>query len=408
MGAWDFVIGIFVGIILACVNFVVQTSRTSAIRAIYSGEFVRSTVRRPPVQQRYLKDAGRQTQIIKLAGFLFFGTIVDVETTVRSLIDDEAFFRRPIRYLVLDFTRVNGLDFSAAEALTRINRIANKRGILTIISGLNVQGEVAKSLQNVGLFAESSSVQIFETLNSALEYCENEYLKIFYNRREALLSQQRRSSTNATGATQSSSLDVPKDHQAAPGSTSNILGDPAVFSHSPRREYLQHAAVTTLLHEDKTSSQLSKEATKWSSYRQPLPLLLQTFQDLSSTHSESFWFPACAYFTRESYPKGTILYHEGDTAEAFYLLESGMLRAIYELPQGRYSELIVAGRPCGELPFFGGTPRTATVKVEQDCVAWVMSTSKWNELKDREPELARELLSVSLKLTAERMDSITS
>lgn len=414
MGAWDFVIGIFIGIILACVSFVVQTSRTSAIRAIYSGEFVRSTVRRPPVQQRYLKDAGRQTQIIKLAGFLFFGTIVNVETTVRGLIDEEAFSRRPIiRFLVLDFTRVSGLDFSAAEALTRINRIANKRGVLTIISGLDVQGEVAKSLQNVGLFAaESSNVQIFETLNSTLEYCENEYLKVFYSRKEALLSQQqRRSSTNDPGAaaqsSSSSSLDVPRDQPAHPASSS-ALGDLITLSHSPRREYLQHAAVTTLLHEDKTASQL---AAKWSSYRQPLPLLLQTFQDLSSsssTRSESFWFPACAYFIRETYPRGTILYREGDPPEAFYLLESGMLRAIYELPQGRYSELIVAGRPCGELPFFGGTPRTATVKVEQDSVAWCLTSTKWSELKDREPELARELLSVSLKLTAERMDSITS
>ncbi|OKL60224.1 hypothetical protein UA08_04618 [Talaromyces atroroseus] len=392
MGAWDFVIGIFVGIILACGNFVVQTSRKSAIRATYSGEFTASTVRRPPIQQRFLKDAGRQTLIIKLSGFLFFGTIVKVETTARGLIDDEAFRRRPIRFLVLDFPRVNGLDFSAAEALTRINRILGKRNVQVLISGLDVEGEVGKSLQNVGLFADESLVQIFEDLNSALEYCENEYLKVFYSRKEALTEQQQQESSREF-------LDVPPT-----ATTLTATGALDSYGHSPRRNYLQQAALHTLRQEESTSN----IAQKWTAYRQPLPLLLQTFQDLTTHKSEDFWFPACAYFRREFHRKETVLYHEGDAPEMFYLLESGMLRAEYALPQGRYSELIVAGRPCGELPFFSGTPRTATVRVDQDCVVWCLVRERWMELKAEEPEIAQEMLMITLQLTAERMDSITS
>lgn len=390
MGAWDFVIGIFVGIILACVNFVVQTSRKSAIRATYSGEFTASTVRRPPIQQKFLKVAGRQTFIIKLSGFLFFGTIVKVEMTARALIDEEAFTRQPIRFLVLDFSRVNGLDFSAAEALTRINRILGKRNVQVLISGLDVEGEVGKSLQNVGLFADEGQVQIFEDLNSALEYCENEYLKVFYSRKEALTEQQQSSRE---------SLQVPTGTVTAHQPS---LLDP--YGHSPRRNYLQQAALSTL-RENETSASITQ---KWTTFRQPLPLLLQTFHDLTTYQSEDFWYPACAYFRREVYPKDTVLYYEGDEPKMFYLLESGMLRAEYEPPQGRYSELIVAGRPCGELPFFGGTPRTATVKVDQDCVAWCLDRERWAELRAEEPEIAQELLMVTLKLTAERMDSITS
>jgi SulP family sulfate permease len=392
MGAWDFVIGILVGIILACVNFVVQTSRKSAIRATYSGEFTASTVRRPPIQQRFLKDAGKQTLIIKLSGFLFFGTIVKVEATVRGLIDEEAFNRRPIRFLVLDFSRVNGLDFSAAEALTRINRILGKRNVQTLISGLDVEGEVGKSLHNVGLFADESLVQIFEDLNSALEFCENEYLKIFYNRKEVLTRRMEEQQQPAQF------LDVPRDD-----SSSKQPAFTDLYSHSPRRTYLQQAALQTLSQDEHAV----RAPQKWMTYRQPLPLLLQAFHDL--THkTEDFWFPACAYFRREVYARNTVLYREGDAPQTFYLLESGMLRAEYTLPQGRYSELIVAGRPCGELPFFGDTPRTATVRVDQDCVAWCLDVARWEELRAAEPGLAQELLMVSLKLTAERMDSITS
>ncbi|KAF9895441.1 hypothetical protein FE257_000347 [Aspergillus nanangensis] len=386
MGAWDFVVGILVGIILACLSYVVQTSQKSAIRATYSGKITGSTVRRPPIQQRFLNEAGQQTLIIKLGGYLFFGTIVNVENTMRGLIEEEAFNRRPIRFLILDFSRVYGLDFSAAEAFTRINRVLRKRHVQMTISGLDVEAEVGRSLQNVGLFEPETGVQIFEDLNSALEFCENNYLKVFYSYREALLKRTNLSPTF---------LEVPVSQ------SQHHFGDGIVSS--PRHRYLQQAATTTL-HENE-SAVVAPAA--WTAMRQPLPLLLQTFQGLTS-RNEDFWFPACGYFARECYTAGTVLFEEGDMPNAFYLLESGMLRAEYELPQGRYFELIVAGRPCGELPFFSETRRTARVKAEQDCVAWCLNVAKWQALREQEPEIARELLTVSLKLTTERMDSITS
>ncbi|KAJ5107911.1 hypothetical protein N7456_004586 [Penicillium angulare] len=393
MGAWDFVIGIFVGIILACVNFVVQTSRKSAIRATFSGEIAGSTVRRPPIQQEFLHEAGQQTLIMKLGGYLFFGTIVNVENTMRGLIQDEAFSQQPIRFLILDFSRVYGLDFSAAEAFTRINRILRKRNVQTTISGLNLEGDVGKSLENVGLFEPESGVPIFEDLNSALEFCENDYLKVFYSHQEALINKSLQSAPSNT-------LQVPVP---SPPNTQPSLSDPMV--NSPRGQYLQRVATTTIREHETSMSMMTAPA--WSTMRQPLPLLLQTFQGLSG-QNEDFWFPACAYFSREVYPAGTILYHEGDVPRAFYLLESGMLRCEYDLPQGRYYEIVVAGRPCGELPFFSDTRRTATVKAEQECVAWCLSDQKWKALQEAEPRVARELLTVSLKLTTERMDCITS
>jgi SulP family sulfate permease len=396
MGAWDFVTGILVGIVLACVNFVVQTSRKSAIRATFSGEIAGSTVRRPPIQQQFLHEAGQQTLIMKLGGYLFFGTIVSVENTMRGLIEDEAFDRQPIRFLILDFSRVYGLDFSAAEAFTRINRILRKRNVQTTISGLNVEGDVGKSLQNVGLFEPDSGVPIFEDLNSALEFCENDYLKVFYSRQEAL-------GRKSIDSNASNHLPPPVPVPSSAHGRHSSLSENMVSS--PRRQYLQRVATTTIREHQQETSLMAAPA--WSAMRQPLPLLLQTFQGLS-TQNEDFWFPACTFFSCESYPANTVLYHEGDVPRAFYLLESGMLRCEYNLPQGRYFELVVAGRPCGELPFFSDTRRTATVKTEYDCVAWCLSDEKWKELQEQHPRIARELLVVSLKLTTERMDSITS
>lgn len=398
MGAWDFVMGILVGIILACVNFVVQTSRKSAIRATFSGEIAGSTVRRPPIQQQFLHEAGQQTLIMKLGGYLFFGTIVNVENTMRGLIEEEAFQQQPIRFLILDFSRVYGLDFSAAEAFTRINRILRKRNVQTTISGLNIDGDVGKSLQNVGLFEPDSGVPIFEDLNSALEFCENDYLKVFYSHQETLFS----TPTGTPNPENDNHLQVPIP-VSVPSLSRPSIADNIVSS--PRGQYLQRVATTTLREHESEATLMAAPA--WSAMRQPLPLLLQTFQGLSD-QNEDFWFPACSYFTCESFPTGAILYHEGDVPRAFYLLESGMLRCEYELPQGRYFELVVAGRPCGELPFFSETRRTATVKAEHESIAWSLSDERWKALQENEPRIARELLTVSLKLTTERMDCITS
>ncbi len=45
---------------------------------------------------------------------------------------------------------------------------------------------------------------------------------------------------------------------------------------------------------------------------------------------------------------------------------------------------------------------------ERDSVAWQLDNEKWEELQKKEPDVAQELLRISLKLTSERMSSITS
>ena len=198
MGAWDFVIGILVGIVLACVSFVLQTSQVSAIRGTLPGDVANSTVRRHPVQRRFLQEVGRQIFIMKLAGYLFFGTIVGVENRIRALLFEEAFGFQPIRFLVLDLSKVDGVDFSAAEAFTRVKRILCGRNVTMIMSGIDLNSDVGRSLDNIGLLNDEGGIEFFEDLNSALEHCENELLKTFYRQRDVLEGRQKRYLGNYT------------------------------------------------------------------------------------------------------------------------------------------------------------------------------------------------------------------
>ncbi|KAL8730597.1 MAG: hypothetical protein Q9181_004596 [Wetmoreana brouardii] len=383
MGAWDFVIGILVGILLACVSFVLQTSRVSAIRNSLPGSVAASTVRRHPIQNRFLQDAGKQIYVMKLAGYLFFGTIVGVEKQIRTLLV-EKFEREPIRFLILDLKHVVGVDFSAAEAFTRIKRLLDVKRIALIVCGISMNGEIGTALCNVGLFDEEATVQYFETLNSALEHCENDLLLTLYQQRGALAEPE----SSPTFLT-----DVPK--QDRPGLSSEVI-----YS-SPRRKQLQQVATTAFREQD------FMPHTQWQDCKQPLQLLLQTFSAVSDK-PEEFWCRAVPFFERKAFASGSVLYKREEMADGFFLLESGMLKAEYILPQlGRFSELIVEGTTCGELPFFSGTQRTSTTSAERDCVTWMLDQARWEKLQRDQPDIAQELLKISLKLTSERMDAIT-
>lgn len=382
MGAYDFVMGIFAGIMLAFVSLVVQTSRVPAVRASYSGEIAGSTVRRNPTQSRYLHDVGQQIHVTKLAGYLFFGTIVSVEERIRGLIEDVAFLERPIRFLILDLWHVTGIDYSAAEAFSRLNRVLGKKGVTLLMSGVDADDSLGLSLRAVGLGQDGTEVRLFADLNSALESCENDLLKTLYASKEA------RSSRHAP----SKQLAVPRKGRS-PSHTIDVQ-----FS-SPRRNLL-HRVATTALDENPPES-------RYQNFKEPLRLILQTFHTLTDKN-EDFWFRVLPFFVKKEYPIGTILYRRGEPAKGFYLVEDGILRADYELPQGRYFESIVAGTTCGELPFFSETDRTATVKAERDCTVWLLDRASWNRLQKSEPDVARELLRISLKLTTERMAAITS
>lgn len=169
---------------------------------------------------------------------------------------------------------------------------------------------------------------------------------------------------------------------------------------SPRRHHLHQTAVKTLSEDDHAPS------ARWQDHAQPLRLILQAFSTVSDK-PEGFWQPVTSHFIREQFVAGTIIYESGDKSDAFYLLETGTLKASYDLPQGKYSELIVAGTTCGELPFFSSTKRTSTTTADSDCVVWMLSTQAWQDMQVKLPDVAQELLKISLKLTTERMDAIT-
>lgn len=361
----------------------VQSSRTSAIRGIFSGAVATSTVRRNPVQQRYLEQAGRQTRLVRLSGILFFGTIVAVEKKIKNLVDD-SFKTDPIRYLIFDLSQVDGVDNSANEAFGRMVRMLKDRDVLLCLCGISISGKVGHALETGGVLIEG--VEYFETLNSALEFCENELLKALYEHETAAKDEETESAPTY--------VDVPAQRSSHPG----LPHFDAIYG-SPRRDHLHHIATTTL-------AELSPPHTSngVESHPQPLQIMLEVFRHVSS-QPPSLWSKAVSFFAEENYAAGTVLYRSGERPSALYIVASGILKADYDLEQGNYVETIVEGTTCGELPFFSDTVRTSTTTVERDCKCWILTREQWGRLQEEHGEVATELLKVALALTKERMDN---
>ena len=145
-----------------------------------------STVRRPGAHRAYIREVSRQTTILRLqgmfryfctrqlnlilSGFLFFGTITYVEETIKNIIEDPSWQRRPVRFLVVDLTLVGGVDMSSAEAFVRVHRMLSAKNVVLVFCGFVADSAIGIALQSVGVLGEDF-VELFTTFNDAME-CE--------------------------------------------------------------------------------------------------------------------------------------------------------------------------------------------------------------------------------------------
>lgn len=109
-----------------------------------------------------------KNQLISSSGFLFFGTIAQVEEAIRDIVEPTSWQRNPVRFVVIDLTLVGGIDMSAAEAFVRIQRVLSSRSITMVLCGFSAESSIGKSFENVGLFDEDF-VELFSNFSDAME-----------------------------------------------------------------------------------------------------------------------------------------------------------------------------------------------------------------------------------------------
>ncbi len=112
---FGFMVGFSAGLLISCVVFVVTYSRVPLADLATNLSLFASSVVRPEHEMECLRTHGHKTLLYRLSGYVFFGSASKIETVFRAMDDS-------IEAVVIDFTRVSGVDSSAISVFQRILR----------------------------------------------------------------------------------------------------------------------------------------------------------------------------------------------------------------------------------------------------------------------------------------------
>ncbi len=168
-----FLEGLAVGLMVSIGVFVFNYSRLPVVRLNTSGTEHRSSVDRSPAASRFLGGHGDAIEIIQLQGYLFFGSADRMVKYVARR--HTARNRAPLRFLILDFRHVSGLDSSATTGFIKIKRMSEDNQVKVFFT--HVSDEIEKALRIAGLrFSPDSWMSLETDIDHALERAEEELL----------------------------------------------------------------------------------------------------------------------------------------------------------------------------------------------------------------------------------------
>ena len=139
--------------------------------------------------------------------------------------------------------------------------------------------------------------------------------------------------------------------------------------------------------------------------------LIQAVQSLNADDafrprfSADHWRQLSPYLSRHDIRSGDLLVKQGDSDRTMYLLEQGSLQvfATNGAPGSNRIGILRAGSVVGEPGLFSDGPRTANVEAMTPCVVWALRGPRFEELVQRLPAVAIEILRAAGGVMAARM-----
>ena len=302
IAAFGILWGIAIGIMIAMALFVLEYSQIVVIRQEFGGNMYRSNTDRSHTENRLLRQLGDRIMIFRLQGYIFFGTGFQFYQQIRKRI----VARKPgeLLFIILDFRLAHRLDISTVVDFTKLRQLAETRGIHVMIA--NASPEIRAVLLNSGFMPQNSgSPSIFDDLDHAMEWCENELL--------------------------------------AQGNLDNV-------SHVPIAEHFDKHAMIRRLDIDTLSKYLERIDAK----------------------------------------AGEIIANQGEEADTLFLIESGKVDILLSTEHNKVVRLrrMSAGSVVGEVGFYLGHVRSATIVVTESGVFQRLSRSALHQMEEDDPQAA--------------------
>jgi MFS superfamily sulfate permease-like transporter len=167
--AINIVLAIFLGIVIAIALFVMRMSRSN-VRRRYNCDKIHSRKTRTPKATALLEKRGGDILVLELQGALFFGS-------AEMLSDDiERTSAAGMRTIILDLRRVTEIDATGARILADIQAsLARKNQRIALALAKN--SETAARLSEVGIIGAMGAECVFEDIDRAMEWAEDELIR---------------------------------------------------------------------------------------------------------------------------------------------------------------------------------------------------------------------------------------
>ena len=173
-GLFGLLSGIALGLVVAIVAFVLEYSRMEVIKQEFSGSNHRSNLDRSFAQNQLLQQEGDKILILRLQGYIFFGTAYRFYEHLKSRVSAAEGGR--LSFIILDFKSVRGLDLSTIVDFQKLKKLTDGKGMELLVS--NAAPHLQPMLVDAGIVeGRPDKPALFDDLDRALEWCESILLK---------------------------------------------------------------------------------------------------------------------------------------------------------------------------------------------------------------------------------------
>ena len=163
------------GVVWAAVAFAIHFAAKSDLRPIICGEEHSSSAVRSAAQEMKLGVLGTWYAILRVDGFIFFGTATRVVKLFKQHLERELEEKQRCercKMLIVDMSGVSAIDPTANAAFAKVRTLAKRRGIELVWAGMN------KSVRRrLGQWKILDGAKDFRTLDDAEKFVEDELLE---------------------------------------------------------------------------------------------------------------------------------------------------------------------------------------------------------------------------------------
>ncbi|MGF1512352.1 MAG: SLC26A/SulP transporter family protein [Elainellaceae cyanobacterium] len=347
--AVGFLQGIAVGFVLIVLIFMYRYSQVDVVKQAISGATIRSNLDRPPWQERLLSQGGNHVYVLELQGFLFFGTANYLLRRVRDRAQPGASVppeanAPPLRYVLIDFRQVSGLDSSAVLTFSKILRLARKQQFTLVLTNLAAEFE-AELQAGADFDRQLDYCQVFPDIDRGLEWCEQQQL-----------------------ATAGDKPDAQADAQTPDTQKPDVQAD------AQKPNALETASAPASGEKSGTSVPSTKARLT--------PFL---------TPGQSARF--MPYLEPQSLPPCYYIFRRGEEVSDLYFVESGQVSVLLETGEGHPKRLqtVSGGSVLGEMRFFGKVPLSTSVVTDAESRLHRLTQAAFDAMKKSDPDLAQAL-----------------